>query len=137
VRDCWIERLPHFADMRGSLIAMEISKGLPFVPKRVFMVYDVPSHHVRGEHAHLQCKQFLIAIRGGVSIVLDDGVNCEEVRLSEPSTGLYLPPMVWGIQYKFDADCILVVAASDTYDKADYIRDYSVFLDAARTAHRR
>jgi len=124
---CWLERLPHFADMRGSLTPLEIHKGLPFVPQRVFLVYGVPSHHVRGEHAHHQCEQFLIAAHGGVSVVVDDGARRREIRLEDQTVGLYLAPMVWGIQYKFDPESVLLVAASHPYDATDYIRDYGEF----------
>ncbi len=127
VGGCRLERLPHFADMRGSLTPLEIHKGLPFVPQRVFLVYGVPSHHVRGEHAHHHCEQFLIAAHGALSVVVDDGEHRREIRLEDQTVGLYLAPMVWGIQYKFDHDTVLLVAASHTYDAADYIRDYSSF----------
>jgi UDP-2-acetamido-3-amino-2,3-dideoxy-glucuronate N-acetyltransferase len=133
VRNCWIERLPHFTDMRGSLTAIEMNKGLPFAPSRVFLVYGVPSHNVRGEHAHIECEQFLIAAHGKLSVVVDDGNNRREVRLSDPTMGLYLAPMVWGIQYKFDPDSVLIVAASHPYNAADYIRDYEAFRKAVRT----
>lgn len=123
----WLERLPHFTDMRGSLTPLEIARGLPFEPHRVFLVYGVASHHVRGEHAHHLCAQFLVAAHGGVSVVVDDGKRRREVRLSDPTVGLYLAPMVWGIQYKFDADSVLLVAASHPYEPADYIRDYAEF----------
>ncbi|MBE7186243.1 MAG: WxcM-like domain-containing protein [Methylobacterium mesophilicum] len=136
VRGCWIERLPQFSDMRGSLTPLQMSKGLPFLPERVFLVYGVPSNHVRGEHAHHQCEQFLIAAHGGVSVVVDDGERRREVRLDHPGLGLYLPPMVWGIQYKFDPDCVLMVAASRPYEADDYIRSYDEFrsLVAARSS---
>lgn len=127
VGDCWMERVPNFADMRGSLTALEEGKGLPFVPRRVFLVHGVPSHHVRGEHAHRRCEQFLVAAHGGVSVMVDDGAAREEVRLGDPTVGLYLAPMVWGVQYKFDKDSVLMVAASEPYDAADYIRDYADF----------
>ncbi|WP_289628836.1 WxcM-like domain-containing protein [Escherichia coli] len=45
---------------------------------------------------------------------------------------MYLPPMTWGIQYRYSADAVLLVFASDFYDPADYIRDYSDFLRTAR-----
>jgi acetyltransferase-like isoleucine patch superfamily enzyme len=127
VGDCWLVRLPHFADMRGSLSVLEQGQGLPFVPKRIFLVYDVPSRDVRGEHAHRACEQFLIAAKGAVSVVVDDGDRREEVRLNGPTLGLYLAPMVWGVQYKFDSDTVLMVAASERYDATDYIRDYGEF----------
>lgn len=130
VRNCWVERLPHFADMRGSLTPLQSGKGLPFTPRRIFMVYGVSSHLVRGEHAHRQCEQFLIAAHGSVSVVVDDGKNRQEIRLEDPTVGLYLAPMVWGIQYKFDPDCVLMVAASHEYEAEDYIRNYADFLAA-------
>lgn len=129
-RSCFLERLPHFADMRGSLTALQADRGLPFAPARVFLVHGVPSHHVRGEHAHYRCEQFLVAAHGSLSVMVDDGERRAEVRLEDPSVGLYLAPMVWGVQYKFDRDTVLMVAASDPYDAEDYIRDYGAFRRA-------
>lgn len=127
VGGCWLERLPRFTDMRGSLTPLEIAKGLPFTPQRVFLVYGVSSYHVRGEHAHYKCEQFLIAAYGALSVVVDDGERRREVRLEDQTIGLYLAPMVWGIQYKFELDSVLLVAASLPYDPNDYIRDYAEF----------
>ena len=100
----------------------------------MFLVYGVESSRVRGEHAHHRCEQFLVAAHGGVSIVLDDGRDRVEVRLADQTVGLYLPPMVWGIQYKFDPDTVLMVMASHSYDAADYIRDYETFRRLVDTA---
>jgi hypothetical protein len=50
------------------------------------------------------------------------------VRLDSPKVGLHIPPMVWGIQYRFSADALMLVLASDTYDADDYIRNYDDFL---------
>lgn len=124
---CFLERLPHFTDMRGSLTPLEEGRGLPFVPQRVFLVHGVASHHVRGEHAHRLCQQFLVSTHGQVSVVVDDGSRRREVRLEDQTVGLYLAPMVWGIQYKFSADCVLMVAASHPYESGDYIRDYNQY----------
>jgi len=46
---------------------------------------------------------------------------------------LYLPPMIWGVQYKYSADAILLVFASDHYDANDYVRDYDRFIELVRT----
>jgi UDP-2-acetamido-3-amino-2,3-dideoxy-glucuronate N-acetyltransferase len=42
--------------------------------------------------------------------------------------------MVWGIQYKFSPDAVLLALASAPYDAADYIRDYreSLLMVAGR-----
>lgn len=120
--------LPLIPDLRGSLSFAEVGQSLPFEPKRYFIVFDVKSKEVRGEHAHRRCHQFLVCVRGSCSVVVDDGKNREEYQLDQPNIGVYLPPMVWGIQYKYSADAVLLVLASDIYDAADYIRDYDDFL---------
>lgn len=122
-----LHELPHIEDMRGSLSVGEFERSVPFMPKRYFLVFDVPSREIRGEHAHRQCKQFLICVRGNCSVVADDGKNRREYLLDRPDLGIYLPPMVWGTQYKYSSDAVLLVFASDYYDPADYIRDYAEF----------
>jgi hypothetical protein len=37
--------------------------------------------------------------------------------------------MIWGVQYKFTPDAILLVLASDVYKAEDYIRDYDEYLE--------
>jgi acetyltransferase-like isoleucine patch superfamily enzyme len=125
-----LHRAPLIKDLRGNLSARELGKGLPFEPKRYFVVLDVPSKEVRGEHAHRLCKQLLICLRGSLSVVVDDSKNRQELVLDTPELALYLPPMVWGIQYKYSADAVLLVLASHPYDAQDYIRDYDTFLAA-------
>lgn len=115
-------------DMRGNLSVGEFEREIPFKPLRYFLVYDVPTVETRGEHAHHTCQQFLIAVKGSVSVVADDGKNREEFILDKPSVGVYLPPMTWGIQYRYSPDAVLMVFASEYYDGADYIRDYADFL---------
>lgn len=114
-------------DMRGTLSAGEFERDLPFRPRRYFLVYDVPTAETRGEHAHRQCQQFLIAVKGSVRVVADDGAQRQEFLLDRSNKGLYLPPMVWGIQYNYSPDAVLLVFASDHYDADDYIRDYAEF----------
>lgn len=119
-------------DLRGSLTVGEFEREIPFAPKRYFLVFDVPTAETRGEHAHIHCEQFLVAVRGSVSVVADDGTTREEFLLDQPQRGLYLPPMTWGIQYRYSPDAVLLVFASDYYDSADYIRDYGDFLAMVR-----
>lgn len=128
VRGVTLHTFPLIPDMRGSLTVCEFERQVPFVPRRSFMVFDVPSREVRGEHAHRRCHQFLICVRGSCAVVADDGTNKIEVTLDAPNQGLYLPPMTWGIQYKYSSDALLMVFASDYYDATDYIRSYSEFL---------
>jgi acetyltransferase-like isoleucine patch superfamily enzyme len=128
VRGVTLERRPVIRDMRGNLTAREVGQGLPFVPRRYFIVHDVPTKEVRGEHAHRRCHQVLVCIRGSVAVLVDDGVHRRETVLDSPELALHVPPMIWCVQYKYTPDAALLVLASDPYDPEDYIRDYERFL---------
>ena len=118
-----LHRLKYVPDMRGSLSVGEFERDIPFVPRRYFLVFDVPSEKTRGEHAHRECHQFLICVKGSCAVVVDDGHSRAEVLLDSPALGIHLPPLTWGIQYKYSADAVLLVFASHYYDAPDYIRD--------------
>lgn len=120
--------LPIVSDLRGNLSFAEYEGTLPFVPKRYFLVFDVPSKDVRGEHAHRQCHQFLVCVKGSCSVVVDDGTNRAEVSLNRPNLGLHVPPLVWATEYKYSPDAVLLVLASEAYRAEDYIRNYDQFL---------
>jgi acetyltransferase-like isoleucine patch superfamily enzyme/dTDP-4-dehydrorhamnose 3,5-epimerase-like enzyme len=128
VKGVTLHHMHKVADIRGNLTVGEFGRSVPFESNRYFMVYDVPSMETRGEHAHKLCHQFLICVAGSCAVVADDGVNREEIELTGPHMGVHLPPMVWGIQYKYSKDAVLLVFASEYYDSADYIRDYTEFL---------
>lgn len=132
VRGVQLIHSPTISDLRGNLNAREVGRGLPFVPARYFMISGVPTTAVRGEHAHRLCKQLLVCLRGSVTVICDDGSERQEFLLETPEIGLYLPPMVWGIQSKYSSDALLLVLASHNYDAADYIRDYPQFLKERR-----
>jgi UDP-2-acetamido-3-amino-2,3-dideoxy-glucuronate N-acetyltransferase len=125
-------RLTKAADMRGSLVAGEAGGEIPFEPRRFFLVYDVPGSRVRGEHAHRICSQFLVCLRGAVSVMVDDGSVRDEFRLDTPDLGLLVPPMIWAAQFRHTAEALLLVVASHAYDPDDYIRSYDSFIQAKR-----
>jgi len=125
-------RTPTVKDLRGNLVARQMGSGLPFRPERCFMVYDVPSKELRGEHAHRACEQLLICVSGSVNVLCDDGEHRQEFTLDSPELGLHIGPMVWGTQYRYARDAVLLVLASLPYDPDDYIRDYETFLAEKR-----
>jgi acetyltransferase-like isoleucine patch superfamily enzyme len=128
VRGVKLYHMREVEDMRGNLSVAELGREVPFEVKRYFLVYGVPNMEVRGEHAHLECHQFLIAVKGSLHVVADDGQQREEFVLDRPSLGLHLPPMTWGTQYRYSSDAVLLVLASHHYDAADYVRDHDRFL---------
>ena len=125
-------RLKHVADIRGELSVAEFERELPFVPQRYFLVFNVPTRETRGEHAHKECHQVLICTHGSCVVLVDDGSRRREVQLDRPDTALYIPAMIWGTQYRYSPDAVLLVFASAPYDPADYIRTYDEFLHAVK-----
>ncbi|HOX01344.1 MAG TPA: WxcM-like domain-containing protein [Candidatus Paceibacterota bacterium] len=126
--------LPLVADLRGSLSFAEVERHLPFAPRRYFVVFDVQSEKIRGEHAHRRLHQFLVCLKGSCTVMVDDGERRAEVVLNRPTLGLWVPPMVWAAQYHYSPDALLLVLASEPYDAAEYIRDYDVFLAEVRAS---
>ncbi|OGU55547.1 MAG: isomerase [Ignavibacteria bacterium RBG_13_36_8] len=132
VKGVKIYKLPIIHDMRGSLSVAEYGQYLPFIPRRYFLVFDVVSKEVRGEHAHITLHEFLVCTKGSCSVVVDDGINSEEIVLDSPNIAIYIPPMIWTVQYKYTKETVLLVLASDIYKPEDYIRDYDEFIKAVK-----
>ena len=128
VGDSAIYFMRNVVDARGALTVGEVPSEVPFNPVRYFVVYDVPSVELRGEHAHKQCEQFLICLHGSCRVLLDDGLQRCEVLLDRPDMGVYMPAMIWGTQYRYSSDAVLLVFASRRYEADDYLRTYDSFL---------
>lgn len=116
------------SDTRGSLTVGEVPTELPFSPARYFAVFGVPSIELRGEHAHKECQQFLICLHGSCRVLLDDGDRRCEVTLDRPDLGVFMPEMIWGTQYRYSPDAVLLVFGSRPYEAGDYLRTYDEFL---------
>ncbi|EKM6457953.1 FdtA/QdtA family cupin domain-containing protein [Cronobacter dublinensis] len=123
--------LQKHGDARGSLIALEEQKNVPFSIKRVYYMFDTQQGVRRGFHAHKQLMQLAVAVRGSCKFLLDDGVSQEVISLDDPSQGLLIEKMVWHEMFDYSDDCVLMVLADDLYDESDYIRDYSLFKKIA------
>lgn len=118
----------YFLDSRGKITIGEYKKDLPFVPMRYFIVYDTPTNSIRGEHAHVNCYQFLICVSGSLVTTVDDGTRKADYLLNTPSSGLLVPPGIWASEHSYSDNAVLLVLASDLYDPNDYINDYNDFL---------
>ncbi|WP_286717300.1 sugar 3,4-ketoisomerase [Thalassolituus sp. UBA2009] len=120
--------LPPLGDERGSLVAIEANKHIPFEVKRVYYIFGTQSGVSRGFHAHKNLHQLAVCVAGKCRMLLDDGVNKESVWLDSPTKGLLIGNNVWREMHEFSNDCVLLVLASEYYDESDYIRDYSDFI---------
>ncbi len=115
-------------DERGSLIALEGMKEIPFEIKRVYYIFGTQHGVSRGFHAHHELVQVAVCVKGYCDILMDNGTKKETITLNSPDKGLLIDAMQWHEMRNFSEDCVLLVLASDVYDENDYIRDYSDFL---------
>lgn len=122
-----IEFIPK-GDERGSLIALENLKEVPFEIRRIYYIFGTQPDFRRGKHAHRHLEQLAICVTGSCRFLLDDGTQRRNYLLDRNSLGLRIGPMVWREMYDFTPDCVLLVLASQLYDTEDYIRDYQEFL---------
>lgn len=118
----------NLGDERGSLVALESYKNIPFDIKRVYYIFSTKTDVARGFHAHKELNQVLICVSGQCSVLLDNGKQKERMTLNKPSEGLIVEPEIWHEMHDFSEDCVLLVLASDYYDESDYIRNYDEFL---------
>ena len=132
--NCHLSDLPVRGDERGSLIAVEGGKQVPFEIARVYYIFGTGSDVARGFHAHHRLKQYAICLAGSCVMRVDDGTEQRDLRLFRPDQALYLGPMIWHEMRDFSPDCVLLLIADAAYDEADYIRDYDEFIALARGA---
>lgn len=113
----------------GYISFVENLSQIPFKIKRIFWVYRTPrSITKRGRHAHKTLQQVLFAVHGRVKVELNSaGGKKRKFILSDPSHGLYMPPMHWGKITFYGNTAILLCLASKKYDENDYIRNYKEF----------
>src|SRR5690554_8034154 len=115
-------------DGRGNLSVIE-KDVLPFVIKRVYYLYDVPSSSSRGGHAHKKLQQFLIALSGSFDVVLDNGTQRRNITLNRPDRGLLIPNGIWRELEQLSSGAVCLSLVSAEYDELDYIRGYDGYLD--------
>jgi len=150
----------------GSLVQFqqgdEPKNALPFSIGKVLVSSDMNPDDVRGNHAHHETEEIVVALNGGCTFELDDGLGTSErVRLSASDIGdqrseirrrrseygdqgagisvltsekeaLLLYPHIWRTFYDFEPRTVLLIVANITYDEIDYIRDRSDFERLAK-----
>lgn len=128
IRGTFLRKLPSVTDARGTLSFAETGQHIPFPVARYFTLSDVPPGETRGEHAHRECQQFIVCLRGSCTAAVDDGLTREELTLQSKTVGLYLPRLIWCVLFDFSNDATVLVLASQPYGEDDYIRRYDEFL---------
>ena len=118
-------------DDRGSLVVLEGNKNIPFEIKRVYYIFGTAEGVGRGYHAHKELEQVAVCITGKCRMILDNGIEKNDVWLDSPDKGVIINKMIWHEMHDFSDDCVMLVVASEAYDESDYIRNYKKFLNQA------
>lgn len=119
---------PSLGDERGSLVAIEGNRNIPFDINRVYYIFGTQKNIARGFHAHKELIQVAVCIAGKCRMLLDNGNSKESVWMDSATNGVLIEDMVWHEMHDFSDDCVLLVLASAHYDESDYIRNYDDFL---------
>lgn len=120
--------LPKIEDERGNLSFIEEEAQIPFKIRRVYWIYDVPGGEFRGSHAFKKAEEFIVSLSGSFDIILHDGKEEKKFSLNRSYYGLYIPRMTWRKIENFSTNSLALILSSDTFNEADYIRDFGQFL---------
>lgn len=124
-----IENAIKYEEEDSGLLGYLDAPYLPFAPKRLYWITNVPGHHVRGNHAHKKLSQFIWAATGKATLELvDKKMNREVIELTAGRL-VIIKPGVWRVLKKFTDDALICVGADNSYDESDYIRDWIDFTE--------
>jgi WxcM-like, C-terminal len=132
--DARLIKLPKHAGANGDgvLVVAEAAEQVPFQIQRMFTIV-APAGAMRGHRAHRLCSQFMICVKGAVSVVCDDGADRKAFFLDSGEMALLAPPQLW-VEISFKQDrSILIVLCDRPYEEHDYIRDYAEFLSIRKS----
>jgi dTDP-4-dehydrorhamnose 3,5-epimerase-like enzyme len=122
-----IIQIPKIDDHRGNIAVIE-NNVVPFVIKRVYYLFDIPSIARRGGHAHKKQFELLIPLSGSFDVIVDDGKEKKTITLNKPDKGLLIKSNIWRELENFSSGSICLVISSGEYLEEDYIRNYQEFL---------
>jgi dTDP-4-dehydrorhamnose 3,5-epimerase-like enzyme len=120
-----IKTLKTYEDDRGSLLPIEFS-DIPFTPKRIFVVNNVPQNTIRGNHSHHKTQQLLICLNGEIEVILYDGFD-EKIILLKKNERYLIESLIWDSQKFLTENSELLVICSTSYDINDYILNLKEF----------
>lgn len=111
----------HHVDPRGGLAVLE--REIPFPIRRVFVIHGVPAEARRGGHRHKRTRQALVCVGGGCVIDCETPDGQSSYVLDRPDQCLLLEPEDFHWMHSFSPGAVLVVLASEHFDRDDYVHE--------------
>jgi dTDP-4-dehydrorhamnose 3,5-epimerase-like enzyme len=130
VKGCKLVELQKLGDdKRGYLSFLESNSQVDFEIKRMYYIYGVgDKNQVRGPHAHKKTKQLFICVNGSAVFHLDGGTTIQDILIDKPNVGILIENDVWHSMTNISKETVILVAASEKYDKDDYLMDHNKFI---------
>ncbi len=115
--------LPEFRDARGKLGVAQHPATIPFMPKRVFWVADVPAQTRRGGHAHAEQEQVIVAASGRFRVQTECEDGEDDFVLDSSARALYIPCKTWVEIEDWSPHAVMLVLCDSEYEEREYVRD--------------
>ncbi len=113
---------PHFV-----MSAVELKDYIDFEVKRIYFITQATGD--TGQHCHLNEKELFVVQSGSCTAVIDRGNGLEEIKLTSPTSAIYVGNYVWHGFKDLSADLVLLAMSSTNYNpnREDYIEDYKKY----------
>jgi hypothetical protein len=109
--------IPVFDDERGRVVPVEhAAAGLPFVPRRSFVICNVPRGQRRAEHV-MTCDEVLVLVSGSLAVVVREDGRETRYALDAPGAALHVPEGLWVGLRDFARGTVLLVLAAQPYGR--------------------
>ncbi len=113
---------PHFI-----LSPIELYQYIDFEVKRIYFITKATGD--TGQHCHLKEKELFVVQQGTCTAIIDRGNGKEEIKLSGPTSAIYVGEYVWHGFKNLSSDLVLLALSSTNYNpnREDYIENYEEY----------
>ncbi len=123
----YLLELPGEKSEGGSLNFWQNLTLFPQGIQRCFWITKVDERTNRGNHAHWQESQVLVALSGKAKVTVESAAGeIFTFALNSPDLGLFVPPLHW-ISVSFSVETVLLGMSDLEFSEEDYIRDKQYF----------
>ena len=118
-----IELQTYVDNNSGQLGVLDRIDRIPFTVSRLFFHYNINVDSVRGNHAHILCRQLLIPIEGSCRIKMFNGYGEISFEFKGGGFAILVPVLTWIEMSDFSDDYVGLTLADRHYESQDYIDD--------------
>ena len=119
--------LPGFSNETGSLHFWENLELFPKGIQRCFWISNVKEGETRGNHAHWEEAQVIVAVAGTIRLEIHSAKGeIFHFMLDSPKHAVFIPPLNWLIA-RFTPGSVLLGLSDRAFSEDDYIRDLDYF----------